>query len=1518
MAADKVIGIRIQVSGTEDIVKRIGNLNVELEKAKQESVQLKKAIKEAVSKNNAEDAQRFSQQLAEATARQGELKRESAELNKELRLQQKAFRAAAGAGEGSYAELDAQLSILRSNFKKLSAAEREGEIGKETTKQIDKLNATLVEEDAKLGIFTRNVGNYSDSVVKALRRAANEDALLEDIQKLDTQTKGLRNRFEELTTAIARGDKGVTFDNSKKELVGLEKQIKINEKALQSLQGELKDTNKLESQGGVSARQLRKAGRLGGKVLGSAAGLAGDIFQGAEAFSSFGVAGAAAFGIFAAGGLVFKGIAALDELAKRFNKLESDAAKFSGASGAALDGIVVDVEGIANTFGKDAGDILKTTQKLSKSLGIDFATALTKVEQGLLTGAGGAEDFLGALEGSADAAALAGLSIDELIGFSNEATKSGILSERGIELVSEFGKNIKTNSSEAKAALTDALGEEFTNKLFENVQNGSLSTADALTQVTQKLGEAGVSGDEAGKVLADAFGTATAAENQFVLGLNKTVGAISGYIDQSSGLTRTQQAQLKANKELASAQQGLAQAFEGTGVSLETFGTKVKTTLANVATESILTFNRLFGDGLAAGREELRKTTESFNAQKEVINNLETNITPLLNRYDELNALLPTLAADSDEAKRAQEELNGIIEIVGNTIPGTITSFDKYNKALGINADAAREYIKQQQAIGKTIEQAQADEAIKQLQRLQEESKKLTSSFDGAGNSYRAVTTLEALGQGFTDPFGKLETTAKRSSAEILEVNTQLQDYGKQLKEVEAVLKQTEAGRRQLATNLAEQVANVAQDPAAFFRAERLALEQLNAEVAAEANKTEQQRIDDAKKAADAEIGRVKKENDRKVAEAAKAAAERAKAEREKLLEGDKATREALLGAQKETDNAILDLSIQNIEDRAKREEDALKTTFARQIESETKGLQDAAQARIEFLRQAAKSTDPLVRKQIGTPEQIAEQVLAIEAQTSKSITEQTALIIRERDKQLQELAASREAAVREAVESLDAAVVSGALSELQGRLAQTGNELSAIDLKFNVAEGEIEAAANIAKSQVSALRSANLISEAEYQQALTDIDQQAQTERLDLLGTRLEQESVLKAQQAEQQKLIVRGEFLQQQQALEQAQRDQEATLKQQLDNQLITQEQYNEGVQFSRETLAQQTILLEGTTAQEINSIDEQLNAERRGAELEFTQAQADIFADRLAAYAEQQKAILEQFAQGVQSLGNFILEGAKAADDFLTASENRRREEIDARYAAELNGARGNAEATAQIEKRKAAELEKIERAAAARRKAIAIAQAIINGAVAVTNILATTPDPTGIFTVARIVAAGITTGAQIALISSQQFEEGGTIPDGDGMITGRSHRTGGVRKVIGGHAIEAEGGEFIGTDEFGYRNIINKTNTGRFRNVLMKMSGKTFAGKRRMMSAINAHGGYGVQFAQGGTIPAPIMVNTQASANNELVGIFTAYVARTEQIISQLSEQIKTIKVIVSASEVLEEGAKQQAIKNTQVV
>ncbi len=1511
--ADKIIGLRINVVGTDDIVKRIANLNAELSQTTLETKQLKKALDTAVSAGNAADVAKYSQELAQARAKQNDLKSESANLNKELRLQQKAFKAAASEGQDSYAALDAQLSVLRNRFKQLSAAEREGDVGRQLTEQIDSLNTELVDADAKLGVFTRNVGNYSDSVVKALRRAANEDALLKDIDKLQLETENLQAKSKSLYATLEKGDKGVDTANTVKELAQVEDQIKINQKALTDLNKQFGDKKTLSTpQGGkgISGRDVRNVGKSGG--AGAITGIAGDFLQGSDAAAKFGVAGIAAFGIFAAGGLAFKAISALDELNKKFQKLESDAGRASGASGLALKGIVVDVEAVSKTFGKDANDVLKTTQALSNSLGVDFATALSKVESGLLTSAGGAEGFLDAISGSAEAARIAGLSIDELIGFSNEATQSGILSERGLELVTEFGKNIVTNSGEAKAALTDALGAEFTDKLFANVQNGSITSSQAIQQVSTKLNEAGITGDKAGKVLSDAFGTATAAENEFILGLNKTIGGVNSYIDSSNNLTRTQQAQLKANKELASAQQGLAQAFDGTGISLEGFGTKVKTTLANVATKAVLAFNKVFGDGLAAGREELRKTTQALNDQNENIRNLEQNITPLLTRYDELTAILPTLTEDSDEAKRAQAELADIIKIVGGAIPSTVTEFGKYNEALGINTDAAREYIKQQQQIGKSLEQAQADAAIEQYKKLRIESDKLTASFDRV-----AVAEKFKSENGLTG-----NITVTRTAEETLKAGQQLAQYGKELQELDKVLKQTEAGRRELAASLALESTDFFNfNPQELADRQKVILDQLNKEAADNANKTEKEKADAAKKATDAEIKRAKTENDRKIAEARKAAAEKAKAERDRLLDEEKATREALEGAQKETNTAITELSLQGIEDRAKREEEGIKLSTSQRIESETKALQDAAVARVKTLQDIAKSNDPQIRKQFGTPEQVAAQIAAVNSEVETAITAQTQLILRERDKQIAELQKSRLEAINEAVQSIDNNALQGAISEVQSRLTVAENEGSRIQLSFEVSQDAIDDAEKEATTKLGVLRAANVISEREYQQQLNAVAADAAKQRIDLLINNYEDQSGVINEKASLQKLQIEGDLLAQTQGINDARTEQVKTLDAQLENQLISQQAYDEALVALNATTNEQIALANQIAAQETAAVDETTGKERIDLEREITDAQLEYLAERANAYRENQQAILQEFANAVSEAGNFVLAAAKTADDFFTASENNKKAEIEERYATELNGARGNAEQIAQIERRKAAELDKIERAAAARRKAIAIAQAVVNGAVAVTNILATTPDPTGIFTAIRIAGAIATTAAQVALISSQQFEQGGSIPAGDGFISGRSHSQGGVHGIINGQAVEVEGGEYKTTDEFGNAIIVNKQSSRIFKNALKSVSGKTFAGKRQALSDINSYRGLGVRFAAGGSVPPQSVGNgltVSAQSAQSQAGAMLQLINETRNLALEVSQQVNRLVVVADAQEIVKQGLKDTPRVNTTIL
>jgi hypothetical protein len=141
--------------------------------------------------------------------------------------------------------------------------------------------------------------------------------------------------------------------------------------------------------------------------------------------------------------------------------------------------------------------------------------------------------------------------------------------------------------------------------------------------------------------------------------------------------------------------------------------------------------------------------------------------------------------------------------------------------------------------------------------------------------------------------------------------------------------------------------------------------------------------------------------------------------------------------------------------------------------------------------------------------------------------------------------------------------------------------------------------------------------------------------------------------------------------------------------------------------------------------------------------------------------------------------------------------------------------------QYEK-KLAELdeESREREAEAQRKAFEkqkawnIAQALMNGALAITNIWAQHAG--------NIIYAGVLTGitaaqtaAQVAVIASQTFARGGE-------LKGASHAQGGIKGFVGNQHIEAEGGEVI----------INK---------------RSSAKHRKLLSLINSDNGWGVDFA-----------------------------------------------------------------------
>lgn len=125
----------------------------------------------------------------------------------------------------------------------------------------------------------------------------------------------------------------------------------------------------------------------------------------------------------------------------------------------------------------------------------------------------------------------------------------------------------------------------------------------------------------------------------------------------------------------------------------------------------------------------------------------------------------------------------------------------------------------------------------------------------------------------------------------------------------------------------------------------------------------------------------------------------------------------------------------------------------------------------------------------------------------------------------------------------------------------------------------------------------------------------------------------------------------------------------------------------------------------------------------------------------------------------------------------------------------------------ELKKEAKLEQLRREQARKKKAIAIAEILINNAVGIANIWA----QWGSQAPAGPIIAGVLTGllaaltaVQIGVVASQQFRKGGKVPTG--MMKGASHEQGGIKFGVQGRneLYEMEGDEFIFNRETSLKN------------------------------------------------------------------------------------------------------------------
>lgn len=116
--------------------------------------------------------------------------------------------------------------------------------------------------------------------------------------------------------------------------------------------------------------------------------------------------------------------------------------------------------------------------------------------------------------------------------------------------------------------------------------------------------------------------------------------------------------------------------------------------------------------------QRAEKTATSFFAQAEATRNLSQTLPELLRRYQELSV-------SAGDNKDKQAELRTVIDALAAAVPGAVTAFDKYGKALGINAKGIESFIEKNKQLTALTRGIALREGTENLKKLQDDQRKL-------------------------------------------------------------------------------------------------------------------------------------------------------------------------------------------------------------------------------------------------------------------------------------------------------------------------------------------------------------------------------------------------------------------------------------------------------------------------------------------------------------------------------------------------------------------------------------------------------------------------------------------------------------------------------------------------------------------------------------------------------------------------------------------------------------------------
>lgn len=433
-----------------------------------------------------------------------------------------------------------KIDQLKQSVKDLQQQEKDGTISRNEYKvQTEAINATIKE-------YQYNVRALQKEVQNSIRQEEQQEGSLKSMR---AELSNLTKAYSEMSKAERDSAKGKELQNHINALTDdikeVEEGIQLYQRSVGNYKNAITEAIFGNSRFGASLQAIvDMAGKSDGLIgqlstrIGAFKTTVLGLFTNPYFLAMAGVAGV---------GMAFKWFYDYNKGLMEATRLTKE---FTGYTGEALETMRNSIAATADSMGKDFNDVLATADNLMANYHLSGEEAMKVINDGFASGADLSGDMLNKIQQYAPTFHDAGISADQLVAILQQ-TRSGIFSDKGLDIITMASKKIREMSTATSASL-DAIGIS-SKQVQQDLANGTKNTFDIIQQVASKMKDFGADSQQVGDVLKNVFGKQGAAAGiQLIEQLDTMTTDIEEVKKQTGEWGETQLENIKLHKELNS------------------------------------------------------------------------------------------------------------------------------------------------------------------------------------------------------------------------------------------------------------------------------------------------------------------------------------------------------------------------------------------------------------------------------------------------------------------------------------------------------------------------------------------------------------------------------------------------------------------------------------------------------------------------------------------------------------------------------------------------------------------------------------------------------------------------------------------------------------------------------------------------------------------------------------------------------------------------------------------------------